>query len=63
MGKATSKDIEECHPYWLELAQYHFAQVYKTTGISCGFWMCLGYEYNRLDYKKEALQMIRNADL
>lgn len=48
-------------PQWFELAKCHWAQVYKTTRTPCSCWMCRGYEYSRLDYKKETLRIINET--
>ena len=49
------------HPHWFELAKEKCAQVYKTTGTPCSCWMCRGMEYDRKEYKKETLQIIRES--
>ena len=49
------------HPHWFELAKDKWAQVYKTTGTPCSCWMCRGFEYDREEYKKETLRMIRES--
>ena len=47
--------------HWFELAKEHRMQVYRTTGTPCSCWMCRGYEYNRLKYKRETLRIIRES--
>ena len=49
------------HPHWFELAKDKWAQVYKTTGTPCSCWMCRGFEYDRKEYKKETLRIIRES--
>ena len=49
------------HPHWFELEKDKWAQVYKTTGTPCGCWMCRGFEYDRKEYKKETLRIIRES--
>lgn len=49
------------HPHWFELAKEKWAQVYKTTGTPCSCWMCRGMEYDRKEYKKEVLRIIRES--
>ena len=49
------------HPRWFELAKEKWAQVYKTTGTPCSCWMCRGFEYDRKEYKKETLRIIRES--
>ena len=44
-----------------ELAKDKWAQVYKTTGTPCSCWMCRGFEYDRKEYKKETLRIIRES--
>lgn len=50
------------HPYWFELAKEKWAQVYKTTGTPCSCWMCRGEQYNRREYKKETLHVIKESE-
>ena len=33
----------------------------KTTGTPCSCWMCRGFEYDRKEYKKETLRIIRES--
>ena len=33
----------------------------KTTGTPCSCWMCRGFEYDRKEYKKETLRIIRKS--
>ena len=33
----------------------------KTTGTPCSCWMCRGFEYDREEYKKETLRIIRES--
>ena len=47
--------------HWFELAKEKWAQVYKTTGTPCSRWMCRGMEYNRKEYTKETLRIIRES--
>ena len=47
--------------HWFELAKEHGEQVYRTTSTPCSCWMCRGYEYNRLKYKRETLRIIRES--
>lgn len=49
------------HPHWFELAKDKWAQVYKTTGTPCSCWICKGEEYNRREYKKETLRIIKES--
>lgn len=49
------------HPHWFELAKDKWTQVYKTTGTPCSCWMCRGFEYDRKEYKKETLRIIRES--
>ena len=49
------------NPHWFELAKDKWAQVYKTTGTPCSCWMCRGFEYDRKEYKKETLRIIRES--
>ena len=49
------------HPHWFELAKEKWAQVYKTTGTPCSCWMCRGFKYDRKEYKKETLRIIRES--
>lgn len=49
------------HPHWFELAKDKWAKVYQTTGTPCSCWMCRGEKYNRKEYKKETLRIIRES--
>ena len=49
------------HPHWFELAKEKWARVYQSTGTPCSYWMCRGEEYNRREYKKETLRIIRES--
>ncbi|NDW11844.1 hypothetical protein D0T50_02945 [Bacteroides sp. 214] len=51
------------HPHWFELAREKWAQGYKKTGTPCSCWMCKGTRYNRREYKRETLCIIRFAVL
>ena len=33
----------------------------QTTGTPCSCWMCRGEKYNRKEYKKETLRIIRES--
>ena len=35
---------------------------YKTTGTPCSCWMCRGMEYDRKEYKKETLRIIKESE-
>ena len=43
------------------LAKDKWAKVYQSTGTPCSCWMCRGEEYNRRQYKKETLRIIRES--
>lgn len=45
--------------HWFELAKEHWAQVYKSTGTPCSCMLCQGEKYDRLEYKRETRQMLR----
>ena len=49
------------HPHWFELAKERWARAYKSTGTPCSCWMCRGEGYDRREYKKETLRMIRES--
>ena len=49
------------HPHWFELAKDKWAKVYQSTGTPYSCWMCRGEEYNRRQYKKETLRIIRES--
>ncbi len=49
------------HPHWFELAKEKWAKVYQTTGTPCSCWMCRGEKYNRREYKRETLRIIRES--
>lgn len=49
------------HPHWFELAKEKWANVYKTTGTPCSCPMCRGAEYDRKDYKRHTLRIIRES--
>ena len=34
---------------------------HQTTGTPCSCWMCRGEKYNRKEYKKETLRIIRES--
>lgn len=53
--------IIDNHPHWFELAKEKWAKVYQTTGTPCSCWMCRGEEYNRREYKRETLRIIRES--
>ena len=56
------KGSVDYHPHWLELARTKWAKVYQSTGTPCSCWMCKGASYNRKQYKKETLRMIRESE-
>ena len=47
--------------HWFELAKEHWTQVYRSIGTPCSCPMCRGYEYDRLEYKRETLRFIRES--
>ena len=49
------------HPHWFELAKEKWAMVYKSTGTPCSCLLCKGEVYNRREYKKETLRIIRES--
>ena len=49
------------HPHWFELAKEKWAKVYQSTGTPCSCWICRGEEYNRREYKKETVRIIRES--
>lgn len=63
-GSCIIREDGSCyeHPHWFELAVEKWAQVYKTTGTPCSCYMCRGKEYNRREYKRETLRIIKEAE-
>lgn len=63
--KARLKYAAVCVSYtkvsWKELYNEHWAQLYRTSGTLCSCWMCRGESYNRLQTRKEADRIIREA--
>ena len=59
--KAREDGSIDNHPHWFELAKDKWAKVYQTTGTPCSCWMCRGEKYNRKEYKKETLRIIRES--
>lgn len=57
------KGIQLEHPHWFDLAQAHWAQVYRTTGTPCSCWMCQGERYNRLEAKREMRRIIKEEEM
>ncbi|MCB6973517.1 MULTISPECIES: hypothetical protein [Butyricimonas] len=51
----------DSHPHWFELAKEKWARVYKTSGTPCNCSMCRGEKYNRKEYKKETLRIIKES--
>ena len=49
------------HPHWFELAKDKWAKVYQTTGTPCSCWICRKERYNRREYKKETLRILRES--
>ena len=49
------------HPHWFDLAKEKWAKVYQTTGTPCSCWICRGEKYNRREYKRETLRIIRES--
>ena len=49
------------HPHWFELAKDKWAKVYQTTGTPCSYWICRKERYNRREYKKETLRILRES--
>ena len=49
------------HPHWFELAKEKWAKVYQSIGTPCSCWICNGEVYNRREYKKETLRIIRES--
>lgn len=47
--------------HWFELAKKHRTQVYRSTDTPCSCPMCRGYEYDRLEYKRETRHIIRES--
>lgn len=52
-----------CYPkvHWEELYHEHWTQLYRTTGTLCSCWLCRGESYDRLQARKEANRIIREA--
>ena len=49
------------YPHWFELAKDKWAKVYQSTGTPCSCWICRKERYNRREYKKETLRIIRES--
>lgn len=49
------------HPHWFELAKDKRTKVYKTTGTPCSCCLCKGEVYNRKEYNKETLRIIKES--
>lgn len=61
-GYFDHKTMEYKRPLrWFELANEHWAQVYKTTGTPCSCMLCQGERYNRLEYKRETCRILRET--
>ena len=53
--------LETPYPHWFELAKDKWAKVYQSTGTPCSCWICRKERYNRREYKKETLRIIRES--
>lgn len=47
--------------HWFELAKLKWAQVYKTTGTPCSCPICQGVRYNRNNFKKDTLRILKES--
>ena len=47
--------------YGFELAKDKWAKVYQSMGTPCSCWICRKERYNRREYKKETLRIIRES--
>lgn len=52
-GSKVSECLRLVCLHWFELAKEHWTQVYRSIGTPCSCPMCRGYEYDRLEYKRE----------
>lgn len=49
------------HPHWFELAKQRWNYHYKSMRTPCSCWLCRGEKYNRREYKKASLQIMKES--
>ena len=49
------------HPHWFELAKQRWNYHYRSMRTPCSCWLCRGEKYNRREYKKDSLRIMKES--